>query len=532
VALQQAVEAAAVGARIGISGTYNFSTSSFLIEGKVGLTLSSTDPTAVALFVFGYKSLHSDGVPGSVQPGINITNSQQVSILGATIDYSPKSPALFCNSRAPPAPAPSGKMGLVHGNASVNEMLDGQRLWCGKKPGDRCDFGSFPCPSAEACQASCAGNKTCLGATWTHPPGPACYMLSALDSTDPEQGFSSWSRVPVAHTATPSHCPPPSGPGITLHMFNSSDTVVEDLTIHAAPYMAITSFNGEGGHILRRVSFVPNEEGQMFVAERDGVHESDVRRGITLEDSTIGYLNDDFMNIHSTMLVVLRCNSSCCLLINPHVEGGSILDTTYAMNSLLESARVGDTMSFFPLLTKTTHRTKTLTPLVDKAVIKAVSRVTDPTVVGEASEFALALHNDAANGVMAFAGNGHYVDVWSVTFGSALSGPIPNASLVSVNELGSAGARFINNSFTNTTCSARWKSSNAVIANNSWVNAGHNLEITYLQPWLEGPPLISNVTLTGNRFHYGAGVNPIHPNPFDTSGIVETGNSFLAEGLH
>ena len=293
--------------------------------------------------------------------------------------------------------------------------------------------------------------------------------------------------------------------------------------------MAITSFNGEGGHVLRRVSFVPNEEGQLFVAERDGVHESDVRRGITLEDSTIGYLGDDFMNVHSTMLVVLRCDSSSCLLINPHVEGGTVLDTTYAMNSLLEGARAGDTMSFFPLLTnKTTHRPKTLTPLVDKAVIKAVSRETDQAVVGEASEFAMALFNDTANGVKHFAGGGHVVDVWSVQFGSALSSPIPNASLVSVNELGSAGARFINNSFTNTTCSARWKSSNAIIANNSWANAGHNLEITYLQPYLEGPPLISNITLSGNTFYYGAGVNPIHPNPIDTSGIVETGNCFLA----
>ena len=109
--------------------------------------------------------------------------------------------------------------------------------------------------------------------------------------------------------------------------------------------------------------------------------------------------------------------------------------------------------------------------------------------------------------------------------------PIPTASLASVNELGSAGARFVDNRFTNTTCSARWKSSDAVIANNSWANAGHNLEITYLQSWLEGPPLISNISLTGNMFYYGAGVNPIHPNAIDTSGIVEEKNLFLAQDL-
>ncbi len=526
VALQQAVLAAPDGSAIELSGTYNFSTSSFLIEGKVGLTLRSGPTTA--LFLFGYKPPHSDEAPGSIQPGVNITNCNNVSIHGATIDYSPKSPALFCNSRAA-VQRPTGKVSLVHGTASVNEMLDGQRLWCGKKPGDKCDFGSFPCPSAAACQARCAANTTCLGATWTHPPGPACYMLSALDSTDPEPGFSSWSRVPVVHTLGP--CPPPSGPGITLHMFNSSDTLVEDLTIHAAPYMAITSFNGDGGHVLRRVSFVPNEEGQMFVAERDGVHESDVRRGITLEDSTIGYLNDDFMNIHATMLVVLRCSSASCLMINPHVEGGTVLDTTYAMNSLLEGARAGDTMSFFPLLTTGETKPDKLTPLVDRMVIETVSREGDAAVLQEASDFAIALFNNASNGVMHFAGpmgpDGHVVDVWSVRFASKLPAAVPAASLVSVNEIGSAGARFVRNNFTNTTCSARWKSSNAIIANNSWKNAGHNLEITYLQPWLEGPALISNVSITGNIFHYGAGVNPIHPNSIDTSLIVEEGNEFM-----
>jgi hypothetical protein len=82
-------------------------------------------------------------------------------------------------------------------------------------------------------------------------------------------------------------------------MFNSSQTVVEDVALHAAPYMAITSFNGEGGHTLRRVRFEPNEPGQLLVAEKDGIHESDVRRGITVEDSTVGFLNDDFFNVYS-----------------------------------------------------------------------------------------------------------------------------------------------------------------------------------------------------------------------------------------
>ena len=119
----------------------------------------------------------------------------------------------------------------------------------------------------------------------------------------------------------------------------------------------------------------------------------------------------------------------------------------------------------------------------------------------------------------------------SVHFASALSGAIPNGSLVNVNEIGSAGARIVNNNFTTTTSEARWKSSNAIIANNSWANASpaHNLEISYLQWSLEGPVLISNVSLTGNKFYYGAGLNPIRANPIDTSSIVQQDNEFLPE---
>ena len=108
-----------------------------------------------------------------------------------------------------------------------------------------------------------------------------------------------------------------------MHFFNSSRMTAQDVKIHAAPYMAVTSFvswrlpllpcdgsavlylpsdaftarpllkcqlrsqNGEGGHVLQRVIFEPNEPGQLFVSERDGVHESDVRSGISILQSRI-----------------------------------------------------------------------------------------------------------------------------------------------------------------------------------------------------------------------------------------------------
>jgi hypothetical protein len=438
-ALQQAVSAASPNATIVLSGVYNFSTKSFVIEGKQGLTLAGQN----ALLLFGYKhnGHHSDEQTGSIQAGVNITNSEWTTLKGAAIDYRPKAPVLFCpNPRSP--------------------------------------------------------NSTCGGVKGG------------------------------------------SGPGITVHMFNSSSTLVEDVIIHAAPYMAITSFNGEGGHVIRRVHFRPNEPGQIFVAERDGVHESDVRRGITVEDSTIGFLNDDFMNIHSTLLVVQRCTASRCIFINPHVEGGAVLDTTYGMNSLLEGVRSGDTIGFFPLLNNSLPKPKRLVPLFHTpAVVTRAVRVVDQDALNEAAAFAIELSKSSGNDPMPFSGAAqncfgvprcfHFVDVWSVDFEGAVLPPVPPGSLASVNELSSAGARFVGNNFTHTTCSARWKSSNSLLANNSFSNSRPSIEITYLQEWLEGPVLIQNVTFDNNSFYFGKGVNPVHPNEIDTSGIVERNNRFL-----
>ena len=64
-----------------------------------------------------------------------------------------------------------------------------------------------------------------------------------------------------------------------------------------------------------------------------------------------------------------------------------------------------------------------------------------------------------------------------------------------------------------------------MIANNTFSNTFHNLEIIYLQSYLEGPVLISNVSIVGNTFYYGG--TRVNPNPIDTTEIVERNNQFL-----
>ena len=137
-ALQRAVSIAAPNAELHLSGTYNFSTSSFLVAGKVGLTLSASKSGPPAMFVFQYRSdvlPHDMQTSGALHPGVNISHSRSVTLRFAAIDYLPKARVLFCKN---------------------------PRAGCGEGVG-------------------------------------------------------------------------PSGPGITIHMFNSSSCVIEDVAVHAAP---------------------------------------------------------------------------------------------------------------------------------------------------------------------------------------------------------------------------------------------------------------------------------------------------------
>ena len=94
--------------------------------------------------------------------------------------------------------------------------------------------------------------------------------------------------------------PPPvkSYSSITYALVNSSDVYTENLTIRSAPYMAVTAFTGGGNHTFRRLQFVPHP-GARWASQRDAIHFSDVRVGPTIDDSSVGWCGDDFLNINS-----------------------------------------------------------------------------------------------------------------------------------------------------------------------------------------------------------------------------------------
>jgi hypothetical protein len=82
------------------------------------------------------------------------------------------------------------------------------------------------------------------------------------------------------------------------------------------------------------------------------------------------------------------------------------------------------------------------------------------------------------------------------------------------------GAAVLNTTFHHTTCNlGRMKASDSLISDNTFTGpAGHNLEITGLQGWLEGPMLINNVTVRNNTFvGLGAATALIHPSVHATN---------------
>ena len=182
-----------------------------------------------------------------------------------------------------------------------------------------------------------APSVTILGGTYRFAHGVSLLIHNATDlairAPDPVElvfkgsaGVSivSATRVSLENIAI-DYDPPPTKAtgGITYALVNSTDVVTQDLTIRSAPFMAVTAFTGGGNHTFRRLKFAPHP-GARWASQRDAIHFSDVRIGPTIEDSSVGWCGDDFLNIKNTLMLLLRCDSAIsCIIINPHVSVSS-----------------------------------------------------------------------------------------------------------------------------------------------------------------------------------------------------------------
>ena len=174
-------------------------------------------------------------------------------------------------------------------------------VWrCGEEPtdGPDCSLINFGNPThPPACRSAANVSCACSNVMWSSGINVSSSADVTIKGVAVDYAPRSLPGGPCAVPLRPAPPPPPpgtptqqfnSGRKFTLNLFNSSRCVVEDLTIRHAPFMAITSFLGDGGHVFRRVTFEPDpKDPTAMIAGKDGLHESDVRHGLQFLDSTI-----------------------------------------------------------------------------------------------------------------------------------------------------------------------------------------------------------------------------------------------------
>lgn len=168
-------------------------------------------------------------------------------------------------------------------------------------------------------------------------------------------------------------------------------------------------------------------------------------------------------------MLVLKCTTSSCLVINPHLFDIA-RNTAYGTNSVMSTVIAGtDTMSFYTWPQSDMRAVKQGGPLS----IASTMPITDPELLAEAATL-----------VPELTGTGKWTqytnktvgwnakELWRVEFSSAVPAGVARGGIITIDTISNAGAKFLNTKFINTTCNlGRLKSSNAVIEGCVFENA-------------------------------------------------------------
>jgi hypothetical protein len=351
----------------------------------------------------------------------------------------------------------------------------------------------------------------------------SCYGVNISRSVDLSLGnlsidYLGWPKASgeqVLHAWSPP-APAPFTGCITFNLMDSTRVHASDVTLHGGKSMLLTAFNGGGDHRFTRFNF-SSSLGRMT---RDAVHFSDQRIGATIEDSVIGYSGDDLLNIHTTLMVVLKCETrSSCLILNPHLKGVDFANTDYHTNTVLRSMvnKDGhkDTMSFHSWPDE--HFVTTRRGAAPALGVKSLVQVTDKALLSEAATLPKSTAGPKVNPVfMTNTTVGWQAwDLWRVEFDGPLPPGVASRDMVQIDTISNGGTRLLNTLWTDTNCNlGRYKSINSVVSGNTFRNARiPNFEISWLPQFFEGPVIIKNVTMANNVIQNG-GAKPLHCGPW------------------
>ena len=312
----------------------------------------------------------------------------------------------------------------------------------------------------------------------------------------------------------------PTRVGFTLALADTTRVAVRDVDIHAASYMAVTEFRGDGGNVYERLRLVPRDASMPLSSNADGFHSSGMRLGPTLRGVVMTGLLDDYFNVHNTFQLLVGSAGPLSLLVGDYqlFAGDSAL--LYGTQKTLDRVVAGDALSVFPLNTFTY-------PPLSSGLVASIAEVPNATAALAAAYAAASAAAIATPCSACHAGLNPYAtaQLYNVTFAAPVSAPAPPA-LVSVDSIAAAGAVILGCNFSGSGSNlGRFKSSGGLITSSVWSDTlSQNLEIEALQNWLEGALGVHNVTISDNIFH-GTTASPIHT--FGSADIIMANNSFL-----
>jgi len=283
---------------------------------------------------------------------------------------------------------------------------------------------------------------------------------------------------------------------ITFQAINSSRVTAEDVTIHAGGNMGFLEVDGGGAHTYRRVAIArkPGSAGLMAL-NADGFHSKSVGVGPTLEDSTISFTGDDFLNVHGTMLVV--CKALPPTSPAAEMSGATSLAIIDVSSGSLEATRAGDTLSFYAL---EPGRQPAVNAKLGAGVVRALEKITDAATVKECHGASAAMQRPPLDAYLIV--NTATQPVYRVDFEAALSAAVTASryNLANVERFTGAGAVLRRNHFHDSCGSGGrilLKSRGATFSHNVARRFGGVL-VTTEQMWLEGDLGMGGVRLENN----------------------------------
>lgn len=509
--LQVAIDAAITrggAAQIAVSGEYFFGNRTLLIQGATDLAVLATAPTT-----FWFAG-HQGGVRVRDSFNVTISGRNLTGAGGIRIDRAPK-------------PYTQATITARGGKDRVSFSVDGDSA----DPRTLTPASDPDAPSLDGplCTGWKKGSRSADGRPGSR--GSTSY-LGCLKPADAIQVGGSASRDFYCDKGCLSDAEVGDQfllfvwKGFTYNIENSTSVTTEDLAIHATGYFGVYEADGGGGHVYRRFTLAPRH-GMIVAANADGFHSSNCDRGPTIENSVIRSLLDDFLNVQTTMQLVMAVSAAgsgdgadaggnpstgthTLTVVHPHVSDQPVTghtDQWYGTTEPFSRVRKGDVLILYD---PATFEKLGTVAVADAAVLLSPSSdVTSP--IGKQAD---ALYPDCCTHFLSFQPEKYSLQKWrSSVYEVAVDGPLPAAAanltaagtvpyVIQIERTAASGTVLRNNVFEDSRgFFGRWKSSHSVIENCTFRGSAQNvLELQMLPSHYEAPITITNVTIVGNTF--------------------------------